>query len=75
MILGVTVVSMQNKLCFQVIGLVLCVIFAWIIVGNIYPLESKRANRLEFFNEMMIMCVMYNAIAFSPWGPHIDIQI
>jgi hypothetical protein len=35
------------------------------VVGFLRPFEVARANDMEFFNEIMIMMVLYNFICFT----------
>jgi hypothetical protein len=33
-----------------------------------------KANNMEFFNEIMIMLVLYNFMCFTDWQPDVKIQ-
>jgi hypothetical protein len=40
-----------------------------IIVGETLPLETNKENNFEYFNEFMILCVMYTAICLTEFQP------
>merc|ERR1740117_2132448 len=49
-------------------------IIGTIIVGYSRPLETKRDNDLEYFNEASIMLIIYCAMCMSDFQPDEDIQ-
>ncbi len=55
-------------------GLVFNVILATILTGEVSAYEDPRLNRLDFFNETMIMMVMYCMICFTDFLPDKDTQ-
>lgn len=65
LMLGYLVVYAREILFFQISGLVAQVVVAAIIAGQIEPFNNVKSNKMEFFNEMMIMMVMYNMICFT----------
>ena len=71
--LGILCVVWRDILFFQVDGLVFFTIAAMILVGVVKPMETPKENNLEYFNEMMIMSVMYCMMTFTDWGPEIEI--
>jgi hypothetical protein len=73
-LLGVFAVIFKNYFCFQIAGMVLSSVVATIIVGYSRPLESRRDNDLEYFNETAIMFILYTAILFSDFVPSEDIR-
>jgi hypothetical protein len=50
------------------------VIVATILTGEVNAYEDPRQNRLEFFNETMIMMVMYCMICFTDFLPDKNMQ-
>ena len=69
LILAVLVVLSKDVLFWQIAGLVYQTVFACIIVGQVRPFETNFQNTMEFFNEMMIMFVMYIMMTFTDWMP------
>jgi len=67
--LGILTVVWRDTLFFQISGLIFCSIFSMIIVGQTAPLETRRDNNLEYFNEFMILSVMYTAICLTDFQP------
>lgn len=50
------------------------VIFGTIIAGETLSMEDPRLNTVEYFNETMIMMVMYCLICFTDFVPDKGIQ-
>ena len=67
--IGVLCVYCRDTLFYQISGLVFNVILATILTGEVNAYEDPRQNRLEFFNETMIMMVMYCMICFTDFLP------
>ncbi len=44
------------------------------MTGQTRPYEVLRANNMEFFNEIMIMLVLYNFMCFTDWQPDETVQ-
>lgn len=38
---------------------------AVIVAGATNSFEERRANKMEYFNEVMILAVMYNVMCFT----------
>ena len=53
-------------------GLVYQTVIALIIVGQTEPLLTRKDNKMEFFNETMIMFVMYIMICFTDFMPDLE---
>jgi len=70
--IGVLCVFSRSTLFYQVSGLVFNIIFGAIIAGNTQCMEDKRLNTIEYFNETMIMMVMYCLICFTDFVPDKD---
>jgi hypothetical protein len=68
-LIGVLCVFSRKSLFFQISGLVFNIIFATIVAGNTQCMEDKRLNTIEYFNETMIMMVMYCLICFTDFLP------
>ena len=68
-LIGVLCVFSRNTLFFQISGLVFNIIFGTIVAGNTQCMEDKRLNTIEYFNETMIMMVMYCLICFTDFLP------
>jgi hypothetical protein len=67
--IGVLCVFLRNSLFFQISGLVFNIIFGVIITGVTLCMEDKRLNTMEYFNETIIMMVMYCLICFTDFVP------
>ena len=67
--IGVLCVFARDVLFFQVAGLVFNIIFGIIIAGSTLCMEDKRLNTIEYFNETMIMMVLYCLICFTDFVP------
>jgi len=70
--IGALCVFARKTLFFQISGLVFNIIFATIIQGSTLCMEDKRLNSIEYFNESMIMMVMYCLICFTDFVPGAD---
>ena len=68
-LISVLCVFARKSLFFQISGLVFNIIFAAIVAGNTLCMEDKRLNTIEYFNETMIMMVMYCLICFTDFVP------
>jgi hypothetical protein len=68
--LALSVVYSRKILIYQVAGLIFQIIISMIVTGQTRPYEDKRANDLEYFNEIMIMLVLYNFMCFTDWQPN-----
>ena len=74
LLLGILVVYSRDTLYWQIMGLVYQTVVALIIVGQTWPLETKTGNKMEFFNETMIMFVMYIMICFTDFMPDREVR-
>ena len=53
----------------QIIALNLCNLFMEIYIGGIRPLETRKQNRFEIFNEFTITLCTYMFMCFTEWIP------
>ncbi len=74
MMLGMLVVFSRGTLFFCISGLVMQTILAMIVAGSTRAHETKRANDMEYFNEVMILMVLYNIMCFTDFQPNEEIQ-
>lgn len=65
MMLGMLVVLSRNVLFFCISGLVMQTILAMIVAGSTRAHDTRRANDMEYFNEVMILMVLYNIMCFT----------
>jgi hypothetical protein len=70
--IGFLCVYSRKTLFYQLSGLVFNIIFGIIIAGSTLCMEDKRLNTIEYFNETMIMMVMYCLICFTDFVPDKD---
>jgi len=68
--MGLIVVVFRNSLIFQVMLKAASIITSVIIIGAV-PFETRKKKNTEFFNEVIIMFVMYSILCFSPFVPDI----
>ena len=71
-LLATTIVWRHRVLVLQVVQMTGQIITAVIIIGNVRPFTDPKKSRFEFFNEIMIMLVMYHIICFSPFVPSLE---
>jgi hypothetical protein len=69
LLLAFIVVKFREHLFFQILLTVLSVIVGIILNGYIEALESSHKKNVEYLNEVIIMCVLYSMICFSPMVP------
>lgn len=50
----------------------LSIIFAVMLIGGVEALHTPERRRWEFFNEIIIMMVLYTMICFSPFVPDLS---
>jgi hypothetical protein len=72
--IALLVVTFRGQLFFQVSGLVFQTLIAMIVAGESKPYESKRQNKMEFFNEIMILMIMYNVMCLTDFQPNLNIR-
>lgn len=72
--LALSVVYSRHILFFQIAGLVFQIIISCIVTGQTRPFEDAKTNNMEFFNEIMIMLVLYNFMCFTDWQPDEKVQ-
>jgi hypothetical protein len=57
----------NETLILQIMAMVFTEVAAVILMGHIYPFETQFRHRLEMFNEVCLMFVIYAIICFSPF--------
>lgn len=65
--LGLTIVLLDQSVIWQVSGKITLVLIALNLVGQIKPFRDPFRNRMEQFNETLMMFVVYHTICFTPW--------
>jgi len=65
LMLGLTVVYFKDVLFYQISGLVFQTIMAVIVAGATNSFLDGQANKMEYFNEVMILFVLYNVMCFT----------
>ena len=73
-ILGFSVTWTSELLIVQIYLISSQTIVAVYILYYIKPFASNAEMRLEVFNEIILMLLLYMIICFSCWGPEIDVQ-
>jgi hypothetical protein len=74
LMLGMLVVFSRDTLFFCISGLVMQTILAMIVAGSTRAHDTRRANDMEYFNEVMILMVLYNMMCFTDFQPDEEIQ-
>jgi len=67
-LMGVVVVVLRKHLCFQVFLKGMSIV-ATVIISGYVPFATKTKRNIEFFNETIIMIVMYCFFCFSDFVP------
>ena len=68
LLMGIVVVVLRKHLCFQVFLKGMSIVTAVIISGFV-PFATTNKRNLEFFNEIIVMMVMYCIFCFSDFVP------
>jgi len=73
-LLAVTIVLANQTVIWQVGLMTAQIITAGIIIGRIRPFKETVRHNFEFFNEVIIMLVMYHIICFTPFVPDLEVR-
>jgi len=57
----------KEILFVQIFTLVYQTIVAVLIMGSTKPMDFNQANKMEFFNEIMILFIMYATMCLTNW--------
>lgn len=68
LLMAVLVVFLRQWLFAQVIIMALSIIFACVLIGHIEA-HTPQQRRFEFFNETVIMLVLYTMMSFTQFVP------
>ena len=71
--LGFAVTWTAELLIVQIYLISTQTVVAVMILYYIKPFTSQAEQRLEIFNEIILMLLLYMVICFSNWGPDIDV--
>ena len=74
MMLAVAIVIMNEVLIWQVMLMASQIVASVIIIGNARPYQWQSKRSLEYFNEIILMIVLYTFICFSPFVPDIEMR-
>ena len=69
MLLGLTIVVLDQTVIWQVASKTAMVVTAVILVGQIKPFKQVGGDRKEQVNEVLMMFVVYHMICFTPFMP------
>ena len=64
--LAIAIVIFDKHLIFQIMLMASQIVASVIIVGNLTPFRGIFKKKIEIFNEIILMLVMYTIICFSP---------
>ena len=64
--LAIAIVSLAKHLIFQIMIMSSQIVTSAIIIGNLSPFRGQFKKKIEMFNEVILMLVMYTIICFSP---------
>jgi len=67
-LMGLVVVVLRNYLCFQIFLKGISIVASVVISGYV-PFETTHKRKVEFFNEIIVMMVMYCIFCFSDFVP------
>lgn len=65
--LGLVLVFVKEILFVQIFTLVYQTIVAVLIMGSTKPMDFNQSNQMEFFNEIMILFIMYATMCLTNW--------
>ena len=68
------IVVVNKILIWQIMLIASQIVISVIIIGNIGPYKSLHKRSIEFFNEVILMSVMYTIICFSPLVPDAEVK-
>ena len=71
-LMAIIVVVFRNFLWMQIFLTAMSIVAAVIIIGEADYFETPFKRRMEFTNEILVMCMLYNMICFSPFVPDIE---
>jgi len=67
LLFGLTIVLLNQSVIWQVAGKTALVVTAVLLYGWIKPFNDPLMNKMELFNEVVIMFVVYHMICFTPF--------
>ena len=71
---AVVVFCMSDVLVFQLLTLICCAIIHAVYLLALWPLEKNRDNKLEVYNEITILLLLYHLMCFSDMVPEHQIR-
>ena len=74
-VLAYTIVYMKDNFAGQVIVIYLQTLASVIILSSVHAFESKQRHRMEFFNEAILLLILYTILCFSDWLDDEELQL
>ena len=74
LILSLAIVTFDQTVWWQLAIKTALVATSTIIVGQIEPFDAPQLNNQEFFNEVIIMIVLYHIFCFTPFVSDTETQ-
>lgn len=69
LLLGIAVVFARDCLSGQIFLVAFNIVIAVILIGELDPFETNFKRRIEYFNEINTILIMYTILCFSPFVP------
>ncbi len=70
----IVVIVCQDYIIVQIMTVCFSFVTELIILGFIRPFKDPFNNKMEYFNELVILLTMYCLMCFTDWIPNIDMQ-
>ena len=72
--LAFAIVIFNKVLIWQVMLMAAQIVASVIIIGNVIPYQYSHRRKTEYFNEIILMAVLYTFICFSPFVPDVEVR-
>lgn len=70
----IVVIVCQDYIIVQIMTVFFSFVTELIILGFVRPFKDPFNNKMEYFNEVIILLTMYCLMCFTDWNPNIDMQ-
>ena len=72
LMIAIAIVIVNQVLIWQIMLMASQIVASVIIIGNVRPYRHPSKRKIEIFNEIILMVVMYTIICFSDLVPNIE---
>ena len=74
LMMAIAIVIVNKVLIWQIFLMASQIVASTIIIGNVVPFKLKSKMKSEYFNEIILMFVMYAVICFSPFVADLEVK-